>query len=162
MQFDFRRGGKKCSQCQTAFEPGQEYVSALIELDDGQTARLDLCEQHWQESDDQYIGHWNQTMPDLTTGTVYWAPRDVLMAYFEHLVEGDNKETVYVMSLLLLRKRFLTAKSRFENEDGSGQIVTNRSSGQAWEVYDVDVTPQRIVEIQDELSQNLFSTQRSD
>ena len=101
-------------------------------------------------------------MPDLTTGTVYWAPRDVLLAYFEHLVEGNKKELAYVMSLVLLRKRFLSATSRFENEDGAGQVLINRSTSQTWEVYDVDVDDQRVVEIQEELSQNLFSSQRTD
>lgn len=162
MQFDFRRGGKKCSQCETAFEPGQEFVSALLEQNDGQTVRLDFCVPDWEQHKDECIGHWNQTMPDLTTGTVYWAPRDVLMAYFEHLIEGDKKELAYVMSLVLLQKRYLSAKSRFENEDGSGQILINRSTSHAWEVFDVDVDQQRIAEIQEELSQNLFSSQRTE
>ncbi len=159
MQFDFRRGGKKCSQCETAFSPGQAFVSALIEQDDGRTVRLDFCCDHWRESEQECIGFWNQTMPDLTTGKVYWAPRDVLLSYFEHLIDSDQKEIAYVMSLVLLRKKMLTAKTRFDDESGTGQIVVDRSTSRSWEVPDVDVAPDRIARIQDELSQNLFSNQ---
>jgi len=162
MQFDFRRGGKKCSECETAFAPGQPFVSALMEQDDGQTVRMDFCMDDWDENELECVGFWNQTMPDLTTGKVYWAPRDVLLSYFEHLMEGDQKEVAYVMSLVLLRKKYLSAKSRFDDESGKGQIVVDRSTSRSWEVQDVEVADERIIQIQEELAQNLFSSQRAD
>jgi len=116
----------------------------------------------WDENELECVGFWNQTMPDLTTGKVYWAPRDVLLSYFEHLMEGDQKEVAYVMSLVLLRKKYLSAKSRFDDESGKGQIVVDRSTSRSWEVQDVEVADERIIQIQEELAQNLFSSQRAD
>jgi len=159
MQFDFRRGGKKCSVCESRFAPGQKFVSALMEQDDGQTTRADFCMDDWESQQPECIGFWNQQTADLTTGKIYWAPRDVLISYFEYLLDQKKLETAWVMSLLMIQKKILSMTSTFEEESGSGRVLTDRMSSKVYEVPDVEIAPDKIQQIQTELSENLFSNQ---
>lgn len=158
-QYDFRRGGKKCSVTERPLEAGEIYWSALVELPDGQTSRLDYSQDTWEGPGDDCIGFWKQQVPDLDTGKVYWAPRGVLLAYFKHQLEKKNEAITFVMSLLLLQKRYLSLKDSIESEDGTVSVLVDRRTSEAFEVPDVDLDDQQIESIQNELAQHLFSNQ---
>jgi hypothetical protein len=158
-QFDFRRGGKKCSVTERPLEPGETYWSALIELADGQTSRQDFSDDSWEGPSDDCIGFWRQQVPDLDTGKVYWAPKSVLLSYFKHQLEKNQREAAFVMSLLLLQKRILTLKDTVDSEEGTFSILHERKDGETFEVPEVDISDEKIVSIQNELGEHLFSNQ---
>jgi hypothetical protein len=158
-QFDFRRGGKKCSVTERLLEPGETYWSALIELADGQTSRLDFSDDSWEGPGDDCIGFWRQQVPDLDTGKVYWAPKSVLLSYFKHQLEKNQNEAAFVMSLLLLQKRILTHKDTIDAEEGRYSILLDRKDGETFEVPEVDISDDQVVSIQNELGEHLFSNQ---
>ena len=158
-QYDFRRGGKKCSVSDRPLEPGENYYSALIELPDGQTTRLDFSEDNWDGPGDDCIGHWKQQIPDLDTGKVYWAPRSVLLSYFKHQLDKERFNSAFVMSLLLLQKRILSLKDTIDDGDETVSILIDRRSSELFEVVDVNIDDEQIESIQNELSEHLFSNQ---
>ncbi|MEM9412531.1 MAG: hypothetical protein AAGA30_15560 [Planctomycetota bacterium] len=158
-QFDFRRGGKKCSVSDRPLEPGEVYWSALIELPDGQTSRLDFSDEHWDGPNEDCIGFWKQQVPNLDTGKVYWAPRSVLLSYFKHQLDNQQTETAFVMSLLLLQKRYLTQKDTIESDDGTFSILVDRQSSETFEVPDIMISDESVQKIQSELAEHLFSNQ---
>lgn len=159
-QYDFRRGGKKCSASDRPLEPGEIYWSALVELPDGQMSRVDFAADTWEGPGDDCIGFWKQQIPDLDTGKVYWAPRSVLLAYFKHQLEKENSETAYVMSLLLVQKRILYLKDTIDTEEqGTVSILVDRRNSEVFEIPDVDVDDALVQKIQDELAEHLFSNQ---
>lgn len=158
-QYDFRRGGKKCSVNDRPLESGEIYYSALIELPDGQTTRLDFSDDNWDGPGDDCIGFWKQQVPNLDTGKVYWAPRSVLLAYFKHQLENERLNSAFVMSLLLLQKRILILKDSMDSEKGTISILQERKSSEVFEVVDVDIDDEQIQSIQNELAEHLFSNQ---
>lgn len=158
-QFDFRRGGKKCCITEEPLQPGEFYYSALLETDDGQAVRADYSLEHWDGPGEDCIGFWKQKIPDLETGKVYWAPRDVLLAYFEHALEQAHHETAFVMSLLLIQKRILSVKDSIDDEAGTVAILVDRQSSHVYEVADVDIADAKVESIQQELAEHLFSDQ---
>lgn len=158
-QYEFRRGGKRCSVTEQPLEPGEIYWSALIEQADGQTARLDFSQDSWDGPDDDCIGFWKQQVPDLDTGKVYWAPRSVLLSYFKHQLEKKKTDSAFVMSLLLLQKRILTLKDTIDSDEGSVSVLVDRRSSETFEVVDVDIDDEQILLIQNELAEHLFSNQ---
>ena len=158
-QYDFRRGGKKCSVSDRPLEPGELYYSALIELPDGQTTRLDFSDDNWDGPNDDCIGFWKQQIPDLETGKIYWAPRNVLLSYFKHQLEKERTHSAFVMSLLLLQKRILSHKDTIESDGETVSILIDRRSSELFEVADVDISDEQIESIQNELSEHLFSNQ---
>ena len=156
-QYDFRRAGKKCAVGERLLLPGEVY-SALVELPDGQLSRVDYSEEHWDPEGD-YVGSWKQQISDLETGKVYWAPPEVLPAYFKHQLEKQQHELAFVMSLLLLRKRMLQFKENIDDDDGQLSILADRKSSEIFEVRDVDIATDKIELIQQELAEHLFSNQ---
>lgn len=158
-QFDFRRGGKKCSVTERPLEPGEVYWSALIELADGRTTRLDFSDESWDGPGEDCIGFWKQHVPDLKNGKVYWAPRNVLLAYFKHQIEQKNLNTVFVMSLLLQQKKILSLKDTIDSDEGPISILIDRRNSETFEILDIEIKDELVLSIQNELAEHLFSNQ---
>ena len=142
-QYDFRRGGKKCSVSEQPLKPGDVYISALIELDDGQLSRVDFAEENW-DSDTECVGFWRQQVPNLDTGKVYWAPPSVQLAYFKHQLEKKNHDLAFVMSLLMVQKRILYLKDRLDTEEGQVSILLDRRTGDTFAVPERDIDQGRV------------------
>ena len=159
LNFDFKRTNRKCSASDRPFERGEEFVSALVDVD-GELVRKDFALKSWKEPPENCIGWWKSRMPDLDKGRVYWAPTDVLLAYFEHLIEQpDSQDAAYVMAVLLVRRRTLHMVETDETTEPPTLIVHHRKTGTDYRVTAVDIPSHRITEIQDELAEHLFTNQ---
>ena len=159
MQFDVKRGGRKCSLTEQPFQPGEIFFSALIETDTG-AQRKDYSKVAWEDAEladsDDTIGWWKQRVPELDNGKVYWAPDAVLLAYFDSLQTPEHSETAWVMALLLIQKRLL-ARERDHGSDESVHIFNCKRNGQSYELREPDIDPEKIADIQNHLAANLFS-----
>ena len=159
-QFEFRRGGRKCSVTHRDFEPGEKFYSALVEEADGSCQRLDIAESEWHGEPEHCIGSWKLRVPDLQSGQVYWAPRDVIVAFFEHVLADDRQRAAaMVMSLLLQQKRMVVLKEVLEADEGEVHLIADRKTNQTWEVPIVKVSTEEADTIQEMLAERLFSDQ---
>lgn len=164
--FDIKRNARKCCQTDRAFRPGDCFYSELIETDDGQLQRLDYAADQWNGMSEEAIGWWKQTVPELESGKIYWAPDDVLISYFESLINlPQHAAAAYVMSLLLVQKKVLILEDtvlQTGDRESAGEatlFLRNRHAGDLYEVLQQEITPQRINEIEHQLCENLFSDQ---
>lgn len=155
--FDFKRTSRKCSVSGKEFEAGEEYISVLIQSD-AELIRQDIAMEQWSEPPEQCVGWWKSRVPDLEQGIVYWAPKDVLLSYFQHLVETQRDEdTTYVMAILLLQKKHLRLLDT-EKEDGVEMMrLLNSSSKETFSIKAVDVDATRVKAIENELAEKLFT-----
>jgi len=161
-EFDFKRSSKRCSVTERAFAPGEKYISALIEVDDD-LQRLDFSQDEWTEPPEDCVGWWTAQVPEATEGRVYWAPDEVLLSFFEHLHESPGHEDLaYVMTLLLVRKKLFKLEEFVESPDGQQMVVLNRRAKETLEVAVMDLPPDRLAEIQNELEEKLFTDQPLD
>ena len=155
--FDFKRSSRKCSISGREFDVGEEYVSALMDID-GELVRQDIGCDQWNESQDNCIGWWKSRVPDLTKGQVYWAPRDVLVSYFKRLLEQkDERDKAYVMAILLLQKKTLKLLDTTAADEGDIMQLMENSSRERFEVPVVDLTEDQINQIQAEFAEKLFT-----
>ena len=158
--FDFKKGSRKCYESERSFEPGDEFYSVLIESDQGTTERRDYSAELWKGPPDSCIGWWKCGVPEIGQGHVYWAPNHVLVAYFKHVLgDPETNDIAYVTALLLSQKRILKVL------DNGGDETIFRLRDSEKETYDVpipEIPPERLIEIQDELSQRLFMDQPAD
>ncbi len=158
LKFDFKKSSRKCFESEREFQPGEEFYSALFECDDGSTERRDFSSDHWDGPTDETIGWWKSRVPELGKGRVYWAPKKVLLSYFEHVLGNKAYEDVaFVTGLLLVQKRILAMGD--DGGDDSRLVLRNKSDKSIFEVPVVDIAPKRLVEIQNELSERLFMDQ---
>ncbi len=158
MNFDFKRPSRKCSVEDRALAPGEQFYSALIELADGQVERVDMCEAVWNGPPENCIGWWVSTVPELTKGRVYWAPNSVLLAYFEHLYENRLiDEITYLTGLVLVQKKILRLVETLEDADPPVMVLKHGKTNKVFELPVADIPPNRILELQTELSERLFT-----
>lgn len=161
LQFDFRKSGRRCTNCEREFKPGEELFSALVECDDGSTERHDICESDWAGPTEDHIGWWKSRIPEIGKGRVYWAPKHVLLSYFEHVYgQPASADIAFVTSLLLIQKKILTQES--DDIDDEKMRLKDRSSKNYYDVAVVDIPPERLSVIQQELSERLFMDQPED
>ena len=158
--FDFKKSNRKCSVTGRDFETGEEYISALLQSE-GEMLRVDFGADQWGEPPETCLGWWKSRVPDLDKGRVYWAPRNVLLAYFEHIVEQPGNEDIqYVMGLLLVRKRILRLIDSLQDETGQWIVLNDASQKKNYELTVPDLTAEQLSAIQAELEQKLFTDQR--
>ncbi len=137
--------------------PGERYFSALIESTE-EIAREDFCESEWNGPPEGCIGWWQSRIPVLEKGKIYWAPTRVLVAYFESLLNLPNNEaSAYVMALLLMRKRIVQWKDTVERNNSEWMQLRLASEKKTFEVKVLELQPDEIQAIQNELAEQLFT-----
>jgi hypothetical protein len=154
LNFQIKKSMRKCSQTGRDFEPGEVFVSALIENDDGSTARTDFGLDQWEEPPEHCIGWWKSQVPEAGKGKIYWAPRNVMLAFFKHVLnQPTHHDVAYVTALLLIQKKFLTMV-----DDGKTESMTvrDRSDNESYDVRAVDIAADRLTQIQELLAEQLF------
>ena len=160
--FDFKRSSKRCSVTDRAFVPGEKYVSALVEVDDD-LLRQDFSLDEWKEPPEDCVGWWRAQVPEATEGRVFWAPDEVLLSYFDHLSNAPGHEDVtYVMTLLMVRKKLFSLEEFVDSDADQRMVVLNRRTKESLEVDVIDLPPDRLAEIQNELEEKLFTDQPLD
>jgi len=158
LNFDFKKSSRKCCVSDREFQPGEELYSALIECDDGATERRDYSVENWPGPQENHIGWWKSRVPELGKGRVFWAPKQVLLAYFEHVhAQPESADIAFVTSLLLIQKKILTMEA--DGEDDSRMRLRDRNTKTLYDVPVVDIEPERLTAIQNELSERLFMDQ---
>ena len=159
LHFDFKRNSKKCSKTDRVLQPGEEFYSALVESGDA-TERLDFSVEAWESPPENCLGWWKSKIPDLSHGKIYWAPKHVMLAYFEHVSQQpDQADVAYITGLLLAQRKILTIEESFDEPDGPMLQLRNRHDKETYSLPVVECTPQRLAEIQAELSERLFTDQ---
>ncbi len=167
-RFRIGRKGVACGVCDREFAPGDEFVSAIFEVDaeganpadEDETRtfeRLDACPGCFEKIEKPAYSHWLTSLPvdeakqpllDLTMA------RDFLV----RLCREDNPERqalVYILTLLLLRKRRVKlVTERVENEVTVMDLTVKTGEGDEIEEITVPVcelSEEETTEIESEL-----------
>lgn len=159
MDFQIKRTSRHCHATERELKPGELFFSVLVE-EDGVLSRQDYCEEAWEGPIDGSIGWWRARIPETEGGRVYWAPRDVLLAYFDSIVEkADHTATTYVMGLLLVRKRILQLVDSEVTDEGEFLELRYAKEKRTYKVPVVDLGDGQVNDIQRELADQLFTDQ---
>ena len=157
INFELKRTNRKCSVTQRAFNSGEEYYSVLID-EDGELVRKDIAAEEWDEPPENCVGWWISKVPDLEHGKVYWAPKDVLISYFQYLVDQpDQTDTAYVMAILLLQKKQLRLLDTTTEDEVEWMNLSCNATKEKFTVRVVPVPDNRVAAIQNELAEKLFT-----
>ncbi len=160
MDYDFKRSSRRCHRTEQELKPGDEYYSALVEQGD-EFVRLDFSKSAWEGPPAGTIGWWRSRVPERDGQRVYWAPSDVLLAYFQELENRPERAaTRYVMALLLQQKRLLTLHDVRSDPEGRRELLLHSARLKTdFVVSDIPPPPEQIRAIQAELAANLFTDQ---
>lgn len=160
LNFEFRGSSKRCAKSDRVLNPGEEFYSVLVEKG-SETLRLDYSLECWQGPPENCIGWWKTKLELPGSNRVHWAPRSVLLAFFEQVrQQPDQADCAYITALLLARKKILTTRESLHAPDSSRLCLENKRDQLNYEIPVVDISPERLMEIQEILSEKLFTSQR--
>ena len=156
IDFEIQRCSRRCAATEREFVAGEECFSALVP-EGGAVVRKDFCAAAWQGPPENSVGWWKTTIVDNQAGRMFWAPNDVMLNYFERLLEDPTAEDArYVLALLLVRRRVLRVEGHEKDAQGREVIVLHCGRNEAqYRVAEVMPTPERAAAIQQQLSELL-------
>jgi hypothetical protein len=156
LDFDIQRCSRRCAATEREFVPGEECFSALVP-EGSAVVRKDFSAAAWQGPPENALGWWKTTVVDANAGRMSWAPNDVMLHYFERLLEDQTAEDArYVLALLLVRRRVLRVEGHEKDAQGREVIVLHCGRNEAqYRVAEVMPTPERAAAIQQQLSELL-------
>jgi hypothetical protein len=159
LNFEFRGSNKRCAKSDRVLNPGEEFFSVLMEKGN-EIVRLDYASEFWDGPPEHCIGWWKTKVETLDSNRVHWAPRSVLLAFFDQVRQSpDQADCAFITALLLARKKILTTRESLQEPDGNRLYLENKREGIQYEIPVVEISPERLVEIQDILSEKLFTCQ---
>ncbi|MGI9516099.1 MAG: hypothetical protein ACR2NP_03555 [Pirellulaceae bacterium] len=157
MEFQIKKTSRRCHTTDRELQSGETFYSELVQ-EHGEFQRRDYCEEAWQGAQEDGIGWWKSQIPETDGGRVYWAPRDILLSYFESLHDNPaHADTLYVMALVLLRKKYLQL---VDSGDATELMeLQDKRAGKTWKIAVVPLSNEQVATIQQELGEQLFMDQ---
>jgi hypothetical protein len=156
LDYDIQRCTRRCAATDRELSVGEDCYSVLVP-DGASVARRDYSAQGWQGPPENAIGWWKTAVVDPHAGRLHWAPNDVMLNYFERLLNDPTAEDArYVLALLLVRRRVLRVEGHETDAAGRSAIVFHCGRNETqYRVAEVLPTPDRAAAIQQQLSELL-------
>jgi hypothetical protein len=156
IDYDIQRCTRKCAATDRELNVGEICYSALV-AEGAAVVRRDYSAESWLTPPENTIGWWKTTIVDPHAGRMHWAPNDVMLHYFERLLEDPAADDArYVLALLLVRRRVLRVEGHEQDSAGRETIVLYCSRNEAqYRVAEVMPTAERAAAIQHQLAELL-------
>jgi hypothetical protein len=153
IDYEIQRCTRRCANTDRELCSGEACYSALVS-EGAAVVRRDYSAEGWQGPPEHAIGWWKSTLIDPHAGRLHWAPSDVMLHYFERLMEEAAAEDArYVLALLLVRRRVLRVEGHDKDASGRSALVLSCSRNDAeYRVAEVPPTTERAAAIQQQLA----------
>jgi len=116
---DIPRPSRACSVSQRDFHPNEPFFSVLLG-ENGLFVRKDITAEHWTEPPDEFFGWWKSTVKHVADNTTQQFSSETLQSLFERLTALPGEaDTLYVLTLLLLRRKLLRYEKEVADEQGN-------------------------------------------
>ncbi|MGL4942573.1 MAG: hypothetical protein ACRC46_05210 [Thermoguttaceae bacterium] len=155
---DIPRLGRLCAATQVELVAGDVYYSVLVHgLRD--LERYDYAAAAWNGPPAECVGWWRSRVPREGAKSGKLAPNDVLLAVFDELTsQPGQEELVYILTLLLLRRRLF----RYEREERSPHapptlVAFCPKRETTYEVTVAQPSPLKNQELQEHLARLLYA-----
>jgi hypothetical protein len=155
-EYEIQRCSRRCAASGRELRDGEVCYSVLM-AEGAQVVRYDYAAEAWPGPPPGAIGWWRTTVADPQAGRLTWAPHDVMLRYFERLLDDPAAEDArYVLALLLVRRRVLELERREQDAAGREVLVLHCPRNEAeYRVAEVLPSPQRAAAIQTQLAELL-------
>ncbi len=159
MDYDIHRAARHCAATGRELAEGEIFYSVLLTEANG-WKRLDYSADAWQGPPAEgALGWWKSRMPSRESKKARLAPNDVLLEYFQELVDRPaEQDTLYVLALLLVRRRVFRLEETEKNPAGQDVLVLYCPRDETtFRVAERSLSEEQTNEIQARLSQLLYA-----
>jgi hypothetical protein len=159
LDYEIKRCSRRCAATDRELKSGETCYSVLT-AEGGSVVRRDYSAEAWKGAGEDAIGWWKSTVVDPHAGRPHWAPNDVMLSYFERLLEDPTTEDArYVLALLLVRRRVLRVEAHEKDPAGRDTLVLYCGRNELeYRVAEVLPSPERAAAIQQQLAELLQTT----
>lgn len=154
MTWQIDRPTRRCALTGKDLGEGDEFYTVLVPQGDG-WKREDYAVSAWQGPPEGATAWWKSQIPTRESTRARLAPTEVLIEFFEDLVERQGKpEMLYLLSLLLLRRRVLRLDDQVQDDEGNewSELVNLRNDN-TYRVRVVSLDGEELTRAQAELEQ---------
>ncbi|NLB55392.1 MAG: hypothetical protein GX811_06435 [Lentisphaerae bacterium] len=146
-----------CSGCDRPFEANQVCVSRLIFTKDGYE-RSDNCEACWSSVDVEgnHLSYWRGTYQPPPPPPEEPLKKETAESILRKLIEQNDPariNSIFVLAVMLERKRILIEKAVHNNGDGlKRRVYEHKNTGETFAVLDPDLNLAQMGHVQHEVS----------
>jgi len=161
MDYEVQRCTRRCATTGREFAEGETFYSVL-RAEGAEVNRYDYSADAWEGPPEEgLIGWWKSTMPTRESKRARLAPNEVLLHFFHEIRQRpDEQDTLFVLALLLIRRRVMRLEESDRAEEGEGgesMALYCPRDETTYQVHSAHLSEQRIDEIQNRLAGLLFA-----
>lgn len=161
-EYSFQNPGtSECCLTHRPFQPEEEFIAVLFEANGGYV-RKDYSLEAWESNPpEKYHAMWRMRMPSaVEPRKSKTAVNDVLLGMFDEMY-GTNHEPdkLYVLSLLLVRRRIMRLEELFNENSANVLSLYSQFRDEYYQIPVVNPTPERQEQIQSELTDILVGNE---
>lgn len=158
LDYEIQRCTRRCAATDRELAPGEAFYSVLC-VQGADIIRRDYAASSWSGPPTDCLGWWKSEVPDPRSTRVQWAPNDVLLDYFQKLLENEEKRDVaYILTLLLIRRRVFKLDGSEANTNRQESLLVFCPKNETeYRVPVVTPDAERAEQIQHELTELLFA-----
>lgn len=117
------RPSRTCSVSHRGFRPNEPFFSVITEKN-GLFVRDDISAERWSGPPDEFIGWWRSTVTHVADNVAQQVSGETMQGLFERLydmaaVQSGEADSLYILTLLLLRRKLLRYEKEITDEHGS-------------------------------------------
>jgi hypothetical protein len=161
MEWYINKGAKNCSSCERVFKEEEEYFSALYDKDND-FARRDFCLECWDKAKaGELFSCWKTKVPKISDTVQRHADINVFYDLFLRLENESASSSVnfrYVLSLYLMRKKYLKLKTTNKTNGSEILIFQNLKEGKEAKVFKPHLGREEMLAVTEEIGKLLNCT----
>jgi hypothetical protein len=158
LDFEISKFTRQCCATGRELLPGELFYSVLVP-EGSAVVRRDYSADAWPGPPEKTLGWWKSHVPEANAKKLHLAPSEVMLQYFEQLLEepllADER---YVLALLMIRKRVVRQEQIETDAAGQETVVMHCAlNDREYRTAVVIPTPERAQAIQEKLGNLLYS-----
>lgn len=153
VDYQLRPLSKNCAGSGLPLTGGSDCWSVVVE-EDGKLVRHDYSDQAWEGPPENSVGFWKSEVPASIGNEKPKLDPDSLFDYFVQLSDSPNtaeQDFLYVLSLLLLRKKRLILEETITVDDQPAMKLIGHGGEGPFEVVERSLTDDQIADLQQQL-----------
>lgn len=164
-EWDIKPRASTCTRCEKAFDDGERCYSALV-LDEASYRREDLCDVCRQENEPEQsilVSTWQGIFIKPPPPPEEPLKKENAESLLRRLMEDDeaNGNVIYILAVMLERKKVLIEKAVKSNEDGTSlRVYEHRVTGETFLIPDPHLQLDQLETVQQEVVERLGGAPR--
>lgn len=155
-EWNIQSRATQCAVTGRAFTEGESVYSSLY-WKDGAYQRVDLCEEAWKQRNENIapLSSWKFHYEPPTPPPPEALHKDDAESLLRHLMQENDpaqRNTRYILTLMLERKKILRMIDRQKNNDETILIYEHLPSGETWLIQDPHLKLAELEPVQQEVS----------